>query len=257
MENGWQKQGDQPLFDDALWAKPERKSQAGKLLIVGGHLHGFDQAALAYQNSVEAGIGQVKVVLPDKLKPILGKSLDQAVFVPSTASGTMAKSASQPLAAFVDWSDTVLVIQTGDNSETALLVTDLVGERPKPMVITDEVINNVKHDMSHVLKPPTLAVLSLEGLQALLKGVGAKNFIQHDMGLRPLVLALSQEDKLRQLNLLTAYEDTAVAIARGKAVTTKRAKRPQMAALAAWAAVWWTWLPDKPLQALASASFEF
>ena len=38
----WHKQtAENPLYEDVLWARPENKHGAGKLLVVGGNLHGF------------------------------------------------------------------------------------------------------------------------------------------------------------------------------------------------------------------------
>ena len=54
----WQKQtADKPLYPDIEWNKPERRDQAGKLLIVGGNKLGFSAAAEAYQTAKDAGVG--------------------------------------------------------------------------------------------------------------------------------------------------------------------------------------------------------
>lgn len=65
----WHKQtADKPLFPDLLWSRPENASFAGKLLIVGGNLYGFNNPAKAYEESKKAGIGVARVLLPDALQ---------------------------------------------------------------------------------------------------------------------------------------------------------------------------------------------
>lgn len=65
----WQQQTkDTPLFPDIEWSKPEQKSLAGKLLIIGGNKLGFAAVAAAYATAQTTGIGECKVALPDVLK---------------------------------------------------------------------------------------------------------------------------------------------------------------------------------------------
>jgi len=257
MEDNWLKQQDEPLFGDLLWSKPERKSARGKLLIIGGHLHGFERAAAAFVNAVEAGAGEVKVVLPDKLKPVLADSLETAVFTASTNSGTLAKDSHDELMAFAEWADAVLLVQPGDNSETSLAITRFISHNTKPLIIGDDVLSVIKHDMTSLLKPPLTMALSIGGLQTLLKGLGSEYSLRHDMGLRPLVLALAGEEKLEHFGIATVCGPDVVTAAGGRAVTTRRDKQPDLSALAAWLAVWWMWQPNKQLEALATAAFEF
>ena len=50
----WQKQTvSKPLFPDIDWNKPERRNQAGKLLIVGGNKLGFAAVAESYQTALK------------------------------------------------------------------------------------------------------------------------------------------------------------------------------------------------------------
>jgi NAD(P)H-hydrate repair Nnr-like enzyme with NAD(P)H-hydrate dehydratase domain len=57
-----------PLFPDLMWSKPETKSQAGKLLILGGNVHGFSAAAESFNEATKAGIGTARVLMPDILQ---------------------------------------------------------------------------------------------------------------------------------------------------------------------------------------------
>ena len=87
----WQKQQpDQALFEEVLWAKPENKHQAGKLLVIGGSEHGFLAVAESYMKSLEQGIGECKAVLPDSLKKSLLPVMTNVEYTKSTPSGSFA-----------------------------------------------------------------------------------------------------------------------------------------------------------------------
>src|SRR5690606_2345051 len=49
----------EPLFPDVLWSRPEQKTTAGKLLVIGGNLHAFAAPAEAYNEAEKAGVGTV------------------------------------------------------------------------------------------------------------------------------------------------------------------------------------------------------
>src|SRR5688572_9623158 len=88
----WLKQQpDTPLFPNIEWQKPEQRSLAGKLLIIGGNAHGFAAVAQAYQDARAAGAGEVRVALPDALKKTIDPLALDCVYVPTNASGGITK----------------------------------------------------------------------------------------------------------------------------------------------------------------------
>lgn len=257
MDDNWRRQDKKPLWPNLVWAKPEQKNRAGKLLVIGGHLHGFENAARAYEQALTAGIGQAKVVLPDKLRPVLGGQLEHAVFAPSTAAGTLASQGRSVLTEYISWADTLLFTQTGENSETVRLIVELISHTSRPAVMTGDILNLIKHDAYRLLDNSKMLVLEPKGLQILLKILQSPLTVRHDMGLRPLVLAMLSEPKLKLFKLAVVYEDTIVIAVDGQAVTTKRHQHPDPVSLAAWLAVWWSWRPAGGLDALATAAYEF
>ena len=98
----WQRQDKKPLFPEIEWNKPERRDQAGKLLIIGGSAGNFRAVALAYEAALKAGIGQVKVLVPDSLKKMIPPIITDIIFAPSNISGSFSMDAEanlwQPLA---------------------------------------------------------------------------------------------------------------------------------------------------------------
>ena len=80
----WQRQTtDQPLFPDIEWSKPEQRSRAGKLGIIGGNKLGFAGIAEAYSTALDSGVGEVRVVLPDALRNTLPAAMTDVVYAPS------------------------------------------------------------------------------------------------------------------------------------------------------------------------------
>ncbi len=87
----WLKQDhNHPLFPELLWSRPENRLHAGKLLIIGGNLHGFAAPATAFSAASKAGIGSQRVLLPDAIRKVVGNFMPEADFGTSTPSGSSA-----------------------------------------------------------------------------------------------------------------------------------------------------------------------
>src|SRR5690348_6592497 len=117
----WYKQTlDKPLFPKLAWSRPETKQTAGKLLIIGGNLHGFAAPAEAFTHAKAAGIGTTKVLLPNALQKTVGTMLETGEYAPSTPSGSFSKAALDTWLDFSTWADGILLAgDIGRNSETA------------------------------------------------------------------------------------------------------------------------------------------
>jgi NAD(P)H-hydrate repair Nnr-like enzyme with NAD(P)H-hydrate dehydratase domain len=101
----WQRQtAKEPLFPDIEWEKPEQKAHAGRLGIIGGNKLGFAGVAEAFSVAYDAGIGNVKVLLPDALKKSIPTSWTDVAVAPSTVSGGLSKDALVDVMALADWS---------------------------------------------------------------------------------------------------------------------------------------------------------
>ena len=98
----WQSQtADAPLFPDIEWSKPEQRSQAGKLLIIGGNKLGFVAVASAYETATKAGIGESRVALPDVLKKAIDPGAFDTVYAASNPSGGFSKEALSELKGYI------------------------------------------------------------------------------------------------------------------------------------------------------------
>lgn len=261
MQTYWHKQGSEPLFPDLLWSKPENKHQAGKLLIVGGHAHGFAAPAEAYTAAQSAGVGSARILLPDHIRPQLmkfqGPTLEME-FAPSTPSGSFGSKAYAELIDVSNWADSVLLAgDLGRNSETAVVLEKFVSKTKFPITITKDAIDYFTSTPAPLLaRGNCCIVLSLAQLQKLTTNAKFPTAITYGMDLLRLVEALHDFSQQYQINIITKHHDSIVVAAGGQVSTTKIELDLEDAwrvSTAAKASVWWLHNPAKPFEALTSA----
>lgn len=185
MDTYWQQQSkDTPLFPDILWSRPETKLGAGKLLIVGGNSFGFAAPGQAYAAASDAGIGVVRVLLPEALRKTVGSHLQEAEFAPNNPSGSFSREALDPLLAHAQWSDAVLLAgELGRNSETAVTLETFVKKYHGLLTITRDAADYFLKTPSDILgRPDTLVVVSIEQLQKLALHDGYEEPLLFSMG---------------------------------------------------------------------------
>lgn len=254
----WRKQADKPIFPDIEWEKPEQKSLAGKLLIIGGNSFGFAAVAQAYQDAVAAGIGECRVAIPDSLKKNIGADNLYCVFVPTNQSGGMSKDGMPALKAAAAWADTILYIgDAGRNSETAIVYEQLLQAFPdKQNIVTRDAADLVKSSWPELLQQPkTTLILTLAQLQKLFQAVYYPKTILFSMQLTNLVEALHKFTITHPATIVVFHQNQLV-VANGGEVTST----PWQDAMIIWrgtvaarAAVYATHSPTKPLQAITTS----
>lgn len=251
----WQKQTpDHPLFPDLLWSRPEQKSAAGKLLVVGGNLHAFSAPAEAFSKAEKAGAGTVRVVLPDAAKKIVGRIMEHVEYAPSTPSGSFSQRALDELLSMAAWSDGVLVAgDLGRNSETAILLEKFANKYSGQLTLTKDAVDYITSTPQlYTLRQHTLLVVSFAQLQKLATALGFQIAFTFDMDLLRFVDALHQFTKEFGLHIIVKHHQQIHSAVKGKVVTTslKEDKEIWRVQTAAHAAVWWMQNPRK-----ASAAF--
>ncbi len=255
----WRKQGKEPLFPDMVWSRPENRTHAGKLLIIGGNLHGFAAPATAYEEAVRAGIGTATVLLPDALQKTVGRILDHGEFAPSTPSGSFSKPA---LAEWLDrtaWADGVLLAgDLGRNSETAVTIEQYTEKTDRQLVITKDAADYFYTDPLKILhRPHTTLVLSLAQLQKLARAAKWPQAVTFDLGLAQLVEWLHEFTTEYPCNIVTYHNETIFVACGGKVCTTHVGNQETWRVkTAAHAVVWLIQNPGKPFESLTTAVTE-
>lgn len=254
----WQQQKpNEPLFPDIEWNKPEQKSYAGRLGIIGGNKLGFAGVAEAYSVAYDTGAGKVKVLLPDCLKKAIPTNWTDVAMGPCTTSGGLGKDALPDIMALAGWSTILLLIgDAGRNSETAILYESLLRNTDRPIVITRDAIDLVKNAPEMLVnRPNTLLVLSFAQLQKLFQAVYYPKILTFSMQLLQLVEAVHKFTITYPITLAVLHKDTIV-IAHGGQVTTTPWESPMLiwrGTTATRAACYWAWDNTKPLESITAS----
>lgn len=254
----WKKQtASKPLFPDIEWNKPEQKSHAGKLAIVGGNKLGFIAVGEAYTVAKELGAGQVRAIMPDALKRAIPTSITDTVFVPSNVSGGFSREALPELDAACQWADACLFIgDSGRNSETAMAFESLLGSHSGHIIITRDAVDLIRPASSSVVsRPNTTLVLSFAQLQKLFQSLYYPKMLGFSMQLMQLVETLHKFTLTYPATIVTFHQSQLI-IAQDGEVVTQEFDEP----MAIWrgttatkAATYLLWTPQKPLEAIATS----
>jgi NAD(P)H-hydrate repair Nnr-like enzyme with NAD(P)H-hydrate dehydratase domain len=254
----WHKQQPgKPLFPDIEWQKPEQKSLAGKLLIIGGNSQGFAAVALAYRDALAAGAGECRVILPDTLKGAVDPRAFDCLFVPSNPSGGMSKDALMQLKAGAAWADALLLIgDAGRNSETAITLELLLSQLPTPTVITRDSIDLLNAAARQLLqRERTVFVATFAQLQKLFQAVYYPKIILFSMSLLALIEALHKFTITYPVAIVVLHQEQLVVAKAGQVSTTPWAE-PMLiwrGSVAAKLAVYLMQHPNKPFEAITSS----
>jgi NAD(P)H-hydrate repair Nnr-like enzyme with NAD(P)H-hydrate dehydratase domain len=258
VSNYWHKQQHtEPLFSDLLWSKPENKMHAGKLLIIGGNLHGFSAPASAYSESEKAGIGSLRVLMPDAIQKTVGRFMPEADFGPSTPSGSFASRSLDAWFEQASWADAVLLAgDLGRNSETAILIESFVSKYDGQITLTKDAADYIIATPLTLLdRPATTLVLSFAQLQKLAKNARSVTAFTFNMDLLRLVDALHEFTMQHKTYIVTKHLGTMIVAVNGQVSTTKIDQDVDVwrVITAAKATVWWLQHPNKPFEALTTA----
>lgn len=212
-----------PLFPDIEWQKPEQRTLAGKLLVVGGNAHGFAAVAQAYADAKTAGIGEGRVVLPDALKKTINPLALDCVFVPTNASGGITKDSLPQLKAAAAWADGMLFIgDAGRNSETAIVYERLLAAYPEmTSVITRDAVDLIKSIWPQLLlRDRTVFVITFAQLQKLFQSVFYPKTVLFSMQLTTLVEALHKFTVTYPATIVTFHHNQLIVAKDGQVSTT-------------------------------------
>ncbi len=259
----WQKQGGEPLCPELEWNKPERRDQAGRLLIVGGNLHALSSPAKSYELALKTGIGGAKIALPDKTKRLVGATLPDTVFLPSTSSGEFSKDGLDQLLGYALWADTLLLPgDSGRNSQTAILFEQLLKSYSGQMILTRDAIDILLNTPEVMLdRVQTTLVVSFAQLQKLISGSGSQTPLTFTMDLVKLVEFLHTFTTLHPCAIVTLHQNQFVVATKGMVSTTKIKNNdpdnptPWRNHFATKAACFQTWNPEKTFESLTHTAF--
>lgn len=258
MQSYWHRQtSDKPLFPELLWSRPENKRTAGKLLIIGGNVHGFAAVGEAYNEAQKAGIGSARIILPSALQKTVGKIFPEADFVSSTPSGSFAKTSLAEILAASHWADGVLLAgDLGRNSETAIMLESFTQKYRGQLTITKDAADYFTSGSAVVAnRSNTTLVISLAQLQKLALSAKSPQAFTFGMDMLQLVEALHEFTGTYQANIAVKHLQNIFVAAGEQVSSTKLSEDIEIwrVKAAAHAAVWWLQNPSKTLEALTTS----
>ena len=244
------------LFPDIEWNRPEQKTKAGRLLIIGGNSFGFVAVAESYQEAVDTGAGQVRAILPDSLKKSLPPTLTDAIFVPGNSSGGISREAITDVKAALEWCDHCLLIgDAGRNSESAMTYEAIL-KSEKPLTITRDAIDLLRPASQQMVdRDLTTLVMSFAQLQKLFQTVYYPKILSFSMQLNLLVESLHKFTITYPVTIVTYHQNQMIIAHNGDVVTQEFTDPMKIwrGSTATKVACYQLWTPSKPLQA-ATAS---
>jgi hypothetical protein len=253
----WKKQTDQPLFADIEWSRPQQKSRLGKLLIVGGTAHGFAAVVKSYSASVAVGVGEVKVAVPDALKQNLPADFSQAILLPTNQSGAISLEAKDQLLAAASWADGVLLIgDSGMNSETEVLLNNLLASTSSWVTVSRDAIDLLCTEASALAnRPQTNLLMNFNQTQKLFSSLYYPKILTFSMQLTNFVEALHKFTITYPLTLTVVFGGKIIVAYSGQVASQDFADQTALinGQLAAKAAAYLLWNPQKPLEAVATS----
>lgn len=254
-DTNWLRQTkDNPLFPDTLWSRPENKRQAGKLLIIGGNSHLFSDVGLIYSAAQKAGIGIMRVILPDSLEKLLAKTFPEAEFAPSTPSGSFAKTALGKLIEHAEWADGILLAgDFGKNSETAVLLEGFVKKFTGQLILAGDSLDYFFQKPDELLNREETAFIG--NLGQIQKIAQPRIAIKQSAELVQILNLLGTFTSAIKAEIIAETAGQIIVAAGGKISTTKASREGDGAGLAAYTSVWRLQQPEKPFESLTTAVY--
>lgn len=254
----WQKQtNDKPLFPNIEWSKPEQKSRAGKLGIIGGNKLGFASVAEGYSDALKIGVGEVKILLPDNLKTMIPSTITDVIYGKSNPSGSLSKEAINEMNSLGKWSNGILLIgDAGRNSETAILYEEFVKNYEGPLVITRDAIDLFKNSAESIIeRKHTLLIVSFAQLQKIFQSVYYPKIITFSMQLSNLVETLHKFTITYPICIVVFFQENMLVANNGKVTSTpfNEPMRIWKGNTAINASVYWLWNLEKTLESVTSS----
>ncbi len=254
----WQKQTDDtPLFPDILWSRPETKQGAGKLLIVGGNSFGFAAPGQAYEAAIGAGVGALRVLLPEALRKTVGSHLPDAEYAPNNPSGSFARTALDTMLVHAHWGDAVLLAgELGRNSETAVTLELFVKKFSGLLACTRDATDYFLKTPQDILdRQNTLIVLSIEQLQKVAAASHYEEPLLFSMGAALVASWLHEFSAAHQAVLVLCHDGQLFAAHRGRVASQRVTFDDKIwrVKTAARASVYWLQNPAKPFESVVTS----
>lgn len=240
-----------------MWSRPVTRTGAGRLLVVGGHAKDFSAPTANYRYAVAAGVGECRVLLPDSLMKLVGGTPGVS-FVPSSLSGSLGRAAlGEILLASEDADSVVIGGSLSNNSETAILLEELIRRIKRPTVIYGEVLEIVSLNPKLLVESSdNLLILTMSEVFKLAGRLMIPIRLRRDAGIinkLEIIQAITAETSCQ----IVTY-GTEIIVACGGELTVTQVPFQlvkQTEAIVATLATFWLQNPSQPLAGLTMGAY--
>lgn len=259
QNNFWKKQTlEKILFPDVEWSRPEQKSHAGTLGIIGGTKMGFLGVAESYQTAYKTGAGKVKLLLPESLKKTLPKTLTEAVFAPANNIGGFSKDAKYDFLHFYQNVNALLLAgDTEKNSETASVYEKLFETSSNtPIIITRDAVDLLLQNPDiFCVKENVVLVASFAQFRNLLQKLYYPKIVSTSMQLAQFVNTLHSFSISYSASFVIYFNEKIIIAQNGQVITQDYSNplRIWRGQTASQIATYCMWSPKNLLEATACA----
>lgn len=248
MENWLKQTTDKPLYPDVIWSKPENKNGAGKLLIIGGSAGNFAHVAKSYSQAEQAGAGTIHLLVPDSLRAVT-KQIPFINYAPSNPSGGFAKQAlAEVLETAKNIDGALLAGDMGKNSETTLMLEELINKVDIPLFIAPEAVESFTNFESLLVGKNTVLCLTQNQLRDLFIQVKSETAITSSMQKPNFAKVLRDFSQKNLATLIIEFNGDIWLANNGNVVESVNNFSP------AKSAVWAIQQPEKLFQTLVSST---
>ena len=253
----WRQQtSEDPIHPDFSWKIPEKTSNRGNFLIIGGNSHSFSAVSIAYKVALEVGAGNIRLLLPDSLSKIVQKTTPDALFLPTNVSGGFSTKGLPEALAAINWANSVIFIgDTSQNSETALFLEQILLQTDQKILIARDAIDLLKNLGENLMnRPNTILSASFAQLQKLFQSVYYPKVLTFSQNLTQVVENLHKFTLTYPVTIQLFHQDHLILASNGQIITQKYVKATDIwtGKLPTKSAVYQLW-SDDPLEALASS----
>jgi len=249
----WHQQiNDQPLYPDILWSQPEHKSMAGKLAVIGGNVHQFTSASSVYNAATKAGVGAIRILLPNVLAKTISPIWPECEFGPANKSGSFSLKSLAEWLDLAYWSDHLII--SGDlshNSEISILLEQFINQNKKPLTLIGDSLDFLINNPSGLFdnKQLTLA-LEFKQLQHLLTAIRYPTALKSTMNLYQIADLMHSLSSGYPLTIITTHQDQIILAYDGQVYSANNKNNIDLLAIASAATVWRLQQPDKAFAAM-------
>lgn len=172
--------GPQPLDTTKLesklaWEKPERKDQAGSLVIFGGVSLKLKEVDTIFKSAKACGIGSVQTLVPESLARVFKREDQLLTPVNFDSYYGLTDSGLRVFTEEFAQADALVLADIGKSSATEHRLAVAIAKTFKPVIITDSSVNLALTYCSELLDNSSITLLlSLQSAQKLIKAAGLK-----------------------------------------------------------------------------------